>query len=146
MKLRRPTDTLAGCVWLPRFVDKARHYFAGTLAPDFVLPFCHPQATDGVFLTHFALMKEEILEAVKNSKGDDAAVAAWFVSRPQGNPENIAAWNSLAPNIGREGYPIRRSFLWAKEHYYKGAVDPRVDSVFTGIAFDEGFLDELEAS
>jgi hypothetical protein len=41
------------------FEDKTRHHPAGTLEPDFVLPFCHPIATDGVFLAHFEVEKDE---------------------------------------------------------------------------------------
>ncbi len=78
MKLRRPTDKLAGGVWLPRLVDKARHHFAGTQEPDFVRPFCHPLATDGAFLAHFEIDQDEILRVVKESNGDDPVVAAWF--------------------------------------------------------------------
>jgi hypothetical protein len=142
MRLRRPTDTLAGCVWLPRFVDKTRHYLAGTLAEDYVRPFCHPLATDGVFLTHFGLTKDDIVAAIRDSAGDDAAVARWFLAQPAHTAEKIAAWNQLAPNIGKDGYPMRRGFLWALRHYYNGIPpDPRVDSVFTAIAYDEGFLD-----
>ena len=144
MKLRPPTDTLAGCVWLPRFVDKVRHHLASTLEPDFVRPFCHPLATDGVFLSHFSLEKDEIIEVVRASNGDDGAVERWFLSRPQHTQEKISAWNQLGPNIGKEGFPVRHGFLWVIKHYYGGvAPDPRVDSAFTAIAFDEGYLDDL---
>ncbi|MSU64812.1 MAG: DUF5069 domain-containing protein [Opitutus sp.] len=91
MKLRRPTDKLAGCVWLPRFIDKARHHLAGTLDPDYVRPFCHPLATDGVFLAHFALAKEEVIGQVAAANGSDELVAAWFAQRPQCTPERIDA-------------------------------------------------------
>lgn len=144
MKLRRPTEKLAGCVWLARLVDKVRHHCAGTLEPDFVRPFCHPLATDGAFLSHFALTRDEIIQAVRESNGDDAHVEGWFLSRPQSSTERITSWNQLAPNLGKEGCPMRRGFLWLLRHYYGGTPpDPRVDSVFTAIAFDEGFLDDL---
>lgn len=147
MKLRRPAEKLADCVWLPRFVDKVRHHLAGTLDADFVRPFCHPLATDGVFLSHFALKKEEIIEVVRGSGGDDGVVARWFAARPESAPERIAAWNQLAPNIGKEGFPVRRGFLWVMKQYYGGTPpDPRVDSAFTAIAFDEGYLDEVASA
>ena len=137
-------EKLAGCVFLPRFIDKARHFQAGTLDPEYVRPFCSPLATDGVFFAHFAIEKDEILRVIAASAGDDAAVARWFAARPQCTAARIAAWNALAPNLGREGYPVRRGFLWILRHYYGGAApDPRVDSAFTAIAFDEGFLDEV---
>ena len=143
MNLRRPTDVLAGCVWFPRLVDKARHHLAGSLAPDFVRPFCHPLATDGVFLDHFCIGKNEFLGVVACSNGSDEFVAEWFGSLPSHTPEKVNAWNELAPNIGKEGFPVRRGFLWVlKEYYGGGAPDPRVDSAFTAIAYDEGFIDE----
>ena len=33
--LRRPHQALAGCIWLPRFIDKCRLHFAVTLPPDY---------------------------------------------------------------------------------------------------------------
>ncbi len=117
---------------------------ASTLEPDFVRPFCHPLAADGAFLSHFSLEKDEIIEVVRASNGDDAEVERWFLSRPQHTPEKISAWNQLGPNIGKEGFPVRRGFLWVIKHYYGGvAPDPLVDSAFTAIAFDEGYLEDL---
>jgi hypothetical protein len=147
LNLRRPTARLADCVWLPRFIDKARHHLAGTLDPDFVRPFCHPLATDGAFLGHFELTKDEILGVIARSNGDDALVAEWFRQRPQSGAEKVAAWNELAPNIGKPGFPMHRGFTWMLRQLYGGVPpDPRVNSAFTAIAFDEGYLDELEAS
>ncbi|MBL9207007.1 MAG: DUF5069 domain-containing protein [Opitutaceae bacterium] len=144
MNLRRPTDSLAGCVWLPRLVDKARHAQAGTLHSDFVTPFCHPLATDGAFLSHFELSREEFLDAMVTAGGSDEAVARWFAARPQSSTERIAAWNELAPHIGKPGYPMHRGFQWMLKRLYGGTPpDPRVTSAFTAIAFDEGYLDEL---
>ncbi len=144
MKLRRPTDRLADCLWLPRFIDKTRHHLAGTLEPDFALPFCHPVATDGLFLAHFEIGKDEIIRLIADSKGSNALVAQWFEGRPQYTPERVKAWNEQAPNIGKEGHPGRRGFLWILKQYYGGIPpDPRVDSAFTAIAFDEGYLDEM---
>ena len=142
MKLRRPQDTLAGCMWLPRFIDKARHHVGGTLAPDFERPFCSPMATDGVFFAHFKLTKDEILAAIER-EGSDEAIARWFLQRPDSGEERIRAWNELAPNIGKPGFPAHRTFLWGLKNLYVGCSDPRVDSAFTAIAWDEGFLDEI---
>ncbi len=144
MKLRRPTDKLSGCIWLPRLVDKVRYYLSGTLEADYQKPFCHPLATDGAFLVHFEIDKAELLAAVEASAGSDAAIEKWFEGRPSYTIERVAAWNELAPNIGKKGYPMHRGFLWILKEYYGGvAPDPRVESVFTAIAYDEGFLHEL---
>jgi hypothetical protein len=97
-----------------------------------------------VFFAHFGLDKDEIIRMVGESQGSDELVAAWFERRAQYTPESVAAWNELAPNIGKEGFPVHRGFLWMLRQYYGGvAPDPRVDSAFTAIAFDEGYLDEV---
>ncbi|AOS44372.1 hypothetical protein Verru16b_01434 [Lacunisphaera limnophila] len=143
-KLRRPSDKLAGCVWLPRFIDKTRYYLAGTLEPDFVLPYCHPVATDGAFLKHFGIQKQEIIEVIRLSSGSDAPVGEWFQGRSACSANHVEAWNALAPNLGRPGFPVHRGFQFLLKTYYGGDIpDPRVDSVFTVIAFDEGYLEEL---
>lgn len=129
-------------MWLPRFIDKARHYFASTLHADYQRAFCSPLGIDGVFFAHFALKKEEILEAIQREKSDEA-IAAWFVARSDSNEEKIRTWNELAPNIGKEGFPGFRTFRWGMKHIYAGCTDPRVASGFTAIAWDEGFLDDV---
>lgn len=129
-------------MWLPRFIDKARHHFAGSLPPDYQQAFCHPLGVDGVFLGHFKLTKEEILAVVEREESDEA-IATWFVGRPESGLEPIKAWNELAPNIGKPGFPGHRSLQWGMKHLYVGCSDPRVDSGFTAIAWDEGFLDEV---
>lgn len=143
-KLRRPSDILVGCVWLPRFIDKTRHYLAGTLAPDFAIPYCHPLGTDGAFFRHFGFAKEEIVAVIRHSSGRDAPVGEWFQNRPDYSVDQVNAWNALAPNLGKPGFPVHRGFQILLKTYYHGKVpDPRVDSVFTAIAFDEGYLEEL---
>lgn len=142
--LRRPLDRLAGCVWLPRFIDKTRHHLAGTLDPAFVMPYCHRLATDGVFLAHFAIAPETIITVIRDSAGADDFVAAWFLALPSATTERIDAWNALAPNLGKPGFPVQRGFQFILKTLYGGVPpDPRVDSAFTAIAFDEGFLDEV---
>ena len=144
MNLRRPTERLADCVWLPRLIDKCRHRLAGTLAEDYQFAFCNPHATDGAFLAHFGIDKEELLRAVAVSEGSDQAVVEWFSARSGCSSERIAAWNELAPNLGKEGFPMRRGFLWVLKRYWGGEIpDPRVDSIFMAIAYDEGYIDEL---
>jgi hypothetical protein len=143
-KLRRPADPLAGCVWLARFVDKTRLHLAGTLHPDFVFPYGHPLATDGAFFRHFDLAKEAIIEAIRLADGKDEAVSAWFLRQPGCTTERIRAWNELGPHLGQPGYPVHRGYQFMLKTYYGGQIpDPRVHSVFTAIAYDEGFLDEL---
>lgn len=134
-------------MWLPRFVDKARLHLRGELPADFHKAFGFRLATDGVFMTHFGLTLEALLEAVKNAGADDAPIATWFLAQPGVTAESIAAWNELAPRLGLPGTPMERAFRWALTHYYTGDdLDPRVTTVFTGLAWDEGYLDEMPAA
>lgn len=129
-------------MWLPRFLDKCRLHRRGALPPDYQLPFCHPLGVDGHFLAHFGIAQQEALAAI-GAAPDDAAALAWFAAQPDFTAERIAAWNELAPQLGRPGFPGERGFAWARKHFYAACRDPRVDSAFTAIAWDEGFLDEL---
>lgn len=140
-KLRRPGDKLADCVWLARFIDKCRLHFAGALPADYQRPFCSPLGIDGIFLEHFSLRQDEILAAIRQA-GNDEEVVRWFLTQASVTPESIRAWNQLAPDIGRPGFPGEKGFQWARRHLYAGCTDPRVTSGFTAIAWDEGFLDE----
>jgi Domain of unknown function (DUF5069) len=128
-------------MWLPRFIDKARLHFSGTLPADFQRAFCSPMGIDGVFFAHFKLAKEEILPVIRR-EGSDEAVGLWFTGRPDSGGERIPEWNLLAPKIGMRGQPSHRIFVWGLKNLYGGCTDPRVVSGFTAIAWDEGFIDE----
>jgi hypothetical protein len=129
-------------MWLPRFIDKARHHAAGTLPADFQRAFCSPMGVDGVFFAHFKLTKEEILPAIQR-EGSDEAIGLWFSRRPDSGEDRIRDWNLIAPKIGMPGQPSHRIFVWGLKNLYAGCTDPRVNSGFTAIAWDEGFLDEM---
>lgn len=141
--LRRPWDrSVADCMWLARFVDKARLHVAGELTDEFEPFFGHRLATDGAFFDHFGFRCEDAVSAVR-ADGSDAAMARWFLSLPGVTPESITTWNDLAPQLGQPGQVMERAFSFARRKYYGGkTADPRVVSVFTGIAWDEGYLDE----
>jgi hypothetical protein len=128
-------------MWLPRFIDKARQHEAGTLPSDYQRGFCSSLGIDGVFFAHFALTKEEILTAIAREK-TDVAISGWFTGRTDSSAEKIRAWNELAPNIGRTGFPGHRTFQWGLKKIYANCTDSRVTSGFTAIAWDEGFSDE----
>ena len=136
--LRKPKETLAGCVWLARFVDKARCHLANELEPEYERVFAHPKATDGTFLKFFNIEKDTILEVINRSNGDDSVVEQWFLEQQTVSEEEIAKWNEIGPNLGKEGYPMREAFLFAKKKYFSG--DPAsfpFDNVFDAIAYDE---------
>lgn len=136
MKLRLPLEKLAGCIWLPRFVDKVRAHRDGALHPDFQLAFCHPRGVDGHFFRHFAFDKATIVPAIANA-ADDAAAASWFLAQPGVAPARIEAWNAFAPTIGREGCPGREAFLFMRRRLYGEHPPVALESAFEGIYFDE---------
>ena len=58
-------------------------------------------------------------------RGDDAVVAEWFRQRPHNSAEKVAAWNELAPNIGKPGFPMHRGYSWMLRQLY-GGIPPEV--------------------
>ena len=97
-KLPNPRERLAGCIWLPRIVAKARLALGGALPPEYNERFCHPTGVDGQFLSYFGISREELLAI---SEETDDRIAAWFATLPQATPERIERWNRIAVNLGR---------------------------------------------
>jgi hypothetical protein len=134
-------------MWLARFVDKARLNQAGSLNKDFEPFFGHPLATDGAFLKHFGLKLADCVTAFRIHDANDDAIATWFLAQPGVTPESIFSWNAATFDLGKPGHAMERSFRWAHRKYYSGAgADERVNSVFSGIAWDEGYLDEMPST
>jgi len=134
MKLPRPTEKLAGCVWLPRILSKARLLKSGALPPDYVANFCHPKGVDGFFLSHFGLSREDVVTAATLS--DDAA-AKWFLARAGSSTQSIEAWNQIALNLGRPGYPMAERFPVALATTYKNVAGRGLTTVFEVLEEDE---------
>jgi hypothetical protein len=103
--LRHPHDQLADCVWLPRFVHKARQHLADPLPADTRRAFGHALATDGAFLAHFRLTLPAALAAIAEHPSDEALTRCFLgpasippplpigtrvplASANRGNPEN----------------------------------------------------------
>jgi len=136
MHLPRPQDQLAGCVWLPRFAEKARRFLAQQLPFTYRVAFGSRLGIDGAFLRHFGLTVEQFLAAVRQS-ADNEALAKWFLSLPAASPERIAEWNRRASSLGAKGHPgyfTRHLIKWV--FYPKSVVTP-VDSLFEAIEQDE---------
>ncbi len=134
MKLPRASEKLAGCVWFPRILAKARLLQQGALPPDYAANFCHPKAVDGLFMLHFGLNREDVLSAAAMSDED---AAKWFLSRAPDSTKRIEEWNQIGPNLGRPGYPLAERFAVALATTYKH-VDPRgLTTVFEVLEADE---------
>ena len=72
---RSPYETLDGFAWLPRMIDKARAYFAGTHGA--YSPY--PCPGDKKFLDFFGLDPKPLGELIKGG-ADDAAIAEYVRS------------------------------------------------------------------
>jgi len=132
MKLPKPREELAGCVWLPRILAKARHLKAGTLPPDYETRFCHPGGVDGQFLSYFGLTREDILNVAAST---DSEVSSWLLSRNR--PEMIQEWNRIALNLGRLGFPMAERLPVALATSYKYVNPDGITTVFEVLEADE---------
>ena len=136
MRLPRPQDQLAGCVWLPRFAEKARRFLAQQLPLTYRVAFGSRLGIDGAFLRHFGLTVPQFLVAVRRSE-DCAALAQWFLSLSAAGSERIAEWNRRAASLGVKGHPgylTRHLVKWVFNP--KSVVTP-VNSLFEAIEQDE---------
>ena len=136
MHLHRPQDQLAGCVWLPRFADKARLARNQQLPLLYRLAFGSPFGVDGYFLRHFDLTFDQFLVAVRRS-ADNAALAQWFLALPSASSELIVEWNRRATVLGARGHPGYLTRHLAKWLFYPKSVWSPVGSVFEAIDQDE---------
>ena len=137
-KIRSPLQKVAGCYYLGRLTDKIRLELAGQLSEDYRPYLFHRHGADTKFMIYFGLAKEEIVEAVKASDSDDARMAAWFVQRTGLDEQKLNTWNELAVNLGKQGYPMAKTLVWAKENLLPRCTDPTIDTVFKAIEWDEG--------
>lgn len=136
MRLPRPQDQLAGCVWFPRFAEKTRRFLARQLPWTYRVAFGSRLGIDGAFLRHFGLTLPHFLAAVRQA-GNDEALAAWFLSLPAASPERIAEWNHRASQLGVKGHPgylTRHVIKWI---FYPRSVWSPVNSLFEAIEQDE---------
>jgi len=132
MPLPLPRAQLAGCVWLPRILAKARSLQAGTLPPDYAARFCHPGGVDGAFLAHFNFTREDILAAAALP---DASIEPWLLVRT--TPARISEWNHIALNLGRPGFPLAERFPVALATTYKHIDAHGKTTIFEVLEADE---------
>jgi hypothetical protein len=132
MKLPPPEATLAGCVFLPRIIAKARAYTAGLLPEEYSVRFGVPDGVDGLFLGFFTLSRDQIVEA---SVMSDASIAQWFES--VASRERIEAWNHTALNLGRPGFPLAERLPITATSKYKHLANRRIETIFQMLNADE---------
>ena len=136
--LPSPRARLVDCLWLPRFLAKARQLQTGQLSADYAARFCAPDSVDDHFLSHFALTKQAALDAARLHP-DEAGFGAWFLTQPTVDATRIAQWNALAENLGRLGFPMAERCAAVRPTMY-GHLDAeqgRLETIFDLLEADE---------
>src|SRR5436853_1843309 len=82
---RSPRETMAGWVYLPRFVDKIRLHLAGKLPPDYQPNFC--KGFDGAWLEAAGIKAEAFIEVVRRSI-TDGEVCDWVLKNAN-KPDSV---------------------------------------------------------
>ena len=85
---RSPRETMAGWIYLPRYIDKIRLYLAGRLHPDYQPNF--GKGFDGLWLAAAGVTHEQMIEVVKNSI-TDGEVCDWVRQNVEASPAAKAA-------------------------------------------------------
>ena len=97
---RSPRETMAGWIYLPRYIDKIRLHLAGRLHPDYQPNF--GKGFDGLWLNAAGLTHERMIEVVRNTI-TDGEVCDWVRQNVEAFPAAKAAHreamlNSPAPD------------------------------------------------
>ncbi|MDB6139650.1 MAG: hypothetical protein JWO94_2722 [Verrucomicrobiaceae bacterium] len=131
---------MAGCLWLPRIIAKARLLQADLLPDDYLLRFCAANGVDGMFLGFFGLTRDDILGIAPYT---NRQVIAWFKALPAAKLSRIKKWNATAENFGRPGFPMTERLEYAKNHAYTHLDTSGVETIFGMIELDERITADL---
>ena len=85
---RSPRETMAGWIYLPRYIDKIRLHLAGRLHPDYQPNF--GKGFDGLWLNAAGLTHERMIDVVRNSI-TDGEVCDWVSQNVEASPAAKAA-------------------------------------------------------
>ena len=134
MKLPPPEESLAGCVFLPRIIAKARGIKSGELPPEYAARFGSSDGVDGLFLNWFGIGAEQVLEAAVTR---DAAVVQWFERLPGATPRRVQEWNHTAVNLGRPGFPLADRIPIGPTSKYRHLANRGIQTIFELLRADE---------
>ena len=135
--LPTPRDaSLAGCVWLARFLAKARRLLADQLPPDYVERFGHPEGVDGNFFRFFGVGHEQFMDVIRREPADEA-VARWFLALPGIDADRIAAWNAFAERLGQPGHSMAERLDEILPRMAERVDPSKIRSIFDLITADE---------
>lgn len=87
---RKARDSVAGIVFLPRSIDKARAVLPGGELGEYTIP-----GFTETMLKNFGVTVDDFVAAVRDAATDDD-VAAWV--RSHATPGGVDAWNEFANN------------------------------------------------
>jgi hypothetical protein len=98
---RRWNDTFEGIAWLPRLIDKARAYDAGTLGS-----YLFGQSpVDNSFLAAAGISYDDILNATRLAS-DDAGVLTEIDRIAPGATDRLRQWSANPPAICRASFTL----------------------------------------
>jgi hypothetical protein len=100
---RSPRETMAGWVYLPRFVDKIRLVQAGKLHADYQENFT--KGFDGAWLKAAGVTAADFIAVVQNSV-TDGQVADWVAKNVKKSDAEKAAFRDFILKRGTEGGEI----------------------------------------
>ena len=109
---RSPRETMAGWMYLPRFVDKIRLHLAGKLPADYQENFT--KGYDGAWLKAAGLTAEQFIDVVKNTI-TDGEVADWVARNVKCSDAEKAAFRERVLNYGQGDEKLQARLQWRKE-------------------------------
>jgi len=101
---RSPRETMAGWIYLPRFVDKIRLHLAGKLHPEYSANFT--QGFDAKWLEAAGLTAEAFIEVVRKTL-TDGQVADWVRQNVRKTDAEKQAFADFVLNRGNDTDELR---------------------------------------
>jgi hypothetical protein len=109
---RSPRETMAGWVYLPRFVDKIRLHLAGKLHSDYQENFT--KGFDGAWLKAAGLQADSFIDVVKKTT-TDGEVADWVTKNVKKTATEKATFNNFVLNRGQDDDASKARLKMRKE-------------------------------
>ena len=134
--LPAPREPLDGCVWLPRFLAKARWLLSDQLPPEYAERFGHPDGVDGNFFRFFGVTHEQMMDALRRDSSDHGFVT-WFLKLPGIDEDRIEAWNRFAEQLGQPGHPMADRLAEVLPKMADRFDPSKIHSIFDLITADE---------
>jgi hypothetical protein len=136
---RSPFDEIDGYAWLPRMLDKARAYFAGTHGEY----SAYPCPGDMNFLKYFGIEATALGEVIKGGASDEA-VAAYITEHTSRSQADRAAFAQRFHHPDAKWYINVALFLFKQKHKatfsarYPNRAFAEINSFARMLALEEG--------